>query len=284
MPSPRRQSPRAAIRKWLANTGQGRSSISKRHTDPQSEVHKEHSKNPQSPYDPHTKPEQQYGQSEDPLPEPEDQPSSHQARRKARGSLNREDFLARIPLRPEPEKSPKQTRDSRNLADHLGLHAPFRSFATRATDLKTEVQRDHDRRKRKQSPSTSSSYLELAACFRKRFGGSQAPKAEATIDPSRNQRDRTAGPSPSPSATVESPEKVTKSYERRSRHRTRKDRYDLKTDKKRGETKDGEKVTRSKPRKKRKGVEKSGAALMHGFSAGNVESERLTVSSSLQCA
>ena len=75
-----------------------------------------------------------------------------------------------------------------------------------------------------------------------------------------------------------SPEKL--SYERRPRHKTRQDRYELK-----GNNKDSEKMKQAtkkdrgeKKQKKHKRKEKSGTALMHDFAAQNVAHDRLTVS------
>lgn len=79
-------------------------------------------------------------------------------------------------------------------------------------------------------------------------------------------------------ADVDWPEKSAKNYERRSRHKTREDRYDLHKDRKPDQKKEVKPKTGIESKKKRKGVQKSGAALMQNFSAGNVETDRLTVS------
>lgn len=79
-------------------------------------------------------------------------------------------------------------------------------------------------------------------------------------------------------ATIALPEKPLKTYERRPRHKTREDHYELKENKKRAAAKADEKAAPRKSKKSRKRKEKSGAALMHGFSAACVDSDRLTVS------
>lgn len=167
-----------------------------------------------------------------------------------------------------------------NLADQLGLHAPFRSFATRGTGVTPEVQRYRMQTKRRRSPSVTSSYLEPAACFRQDKTGTKAHAAtNGKVERHRIKHNSSITSSHSSSATVASPEKPMKSYERRPRHKTREDRYEIKHGKKRDKSKDAEKITLGKSRRKRKRVDKSGAALMHSFLANNVEPERLTVSS-----
>ncbi|KAL9598918.1 MAG: hypothetical protein Q9219_004184 [cf. Caloplaca sp. 3 TL-2023] len=181
------------------------------------------------------------------------------------------------------EEPALNTRDDRNLADRLGLHTPFRSFATREADVIPEqpVQRDHELRKRKRRPSMTSSYLEPAICFRENKGRSQSRQdAQTDNNQDQSQHDGEAIQSISSSGTTALPKKFKKSYEKRSRYKTREDRYELKKDKKnekRTRAKDSEKTTRKQPKKKRGRAEKSGAALMHHFSANNVETERLTL-------
>lgn len=66
-----------------------------------------------------------------------------------------------------------------------------------------------------------------------------------------------------------------RSYERRPRHKTKEDRYELKHEKKRKRPeKDKKKSTRRQLRNA-----KTGATLLHDFTAQNVASERLTVCS-----
>ncbi|KAL8776578.1 MAG: hypothetical protein Q9213_008214 [Squamulea squamosa] len=76
---------------------------------------------------------------------------------------------------------------------------------------------------------------------------------------------------------MDSPDKAAKTYEKRPRRKTREDRYELKKDKKHDQTNEGRAKAHDKRKKKRKGVEKSGAALMQKFSAKNVETDRLTL-------
>ena len=64
-------------------------------------------------------------------------------------------------------------------------------------------------------------------------------------------------------------------YERRPRHKTRVDRYELKHEKQR---KKPEKEKKRRARRQPRNA-KTGATLLHDFSADNVASERLTVGS-----
>ncbi|KAL8708825.1 MAG: hypothetical protein Q9225_007546, partial [Loekoesia sp. 1 TL-2023] len=256
------QSPRAAIREWLAHTDQGPPIRSKRNQESQKPEREGRSKRQRSPH-------HHYGEALNPSRKAGEARHDPEDRHHQRARRELDDF-------------PDNHRDGRNLADQLGLHAPFRSFATRGTDVAPEVQRNVVRSKRRRSPSVTSSYLEPATCFRqdkiKKTGH------EATAENARRHRNQHSGSitsSRSSSATVPSPEKPMKSYERRSRRKTREDRYELKHGKKRAKPKDGEKLPLGKSKRKRKRMEKSGAALMHNFSANNVEPERLTLKSTV---
>ena len=68
--------------------------------------------------------------------------------------------------------------------------------------------------------------------------------------------------------------KTAKTYEKRSRHRTKEDRYELKHDRK---GRPNAKQTETNRGKRSKRKERSGAALSHSFTAKNVEPDRLTV-------
>lgn len=175
----------------------------------------------------------------------------------------------------------KDLKDSRNLADHLGLHAPFRSFASRGADARPPPQREDERRKRRRSPSAASSYLEPAIRVDDSDGGSDDLHDATALRASHvtQQSAKIMGKlSRSSSHTLGLPEKPLETYERRKRHKTREDRYEPKQERKRDNVKKREKGAREKPKRKRKHAQKSGSALMQDFAAGNVEPERLTVS------
>jgi hypothetical protein len=65
-------------------------------------------------------------------------------------------------------------------------------------------------------------------------------------------------------------------YERRPRRRTREDRYELKEARKRKRP-SRENETKNKKCKRRKCRQKTSAAILHDFSAENIEADRLTV-------
>ena len=67
---------------------------------------------------------------------------------------------------------------------------------------------------------------------------------------------------------------LRKKYERRPRHKTRPDKYELKVDKRRLEKSSHERVHQTSKRKRRK---KSGLTLNHDFEASNVLQDRLTL-------
>ncbi|KAI4192933.1 MAG: hypothetical protein LQ350_008529 [Teloschistes chrysophthalmus] len=83
--------------------------------------------------------------------------------------------------------------------------------------------------------------------------------------------------SSSSSVAIVPPGGPSKTYERRSRHKTKEDCYELKQAKKRNQAKGKKNRVAGKPKKKkRKDAQKSGAALMQDFNAENVQPERLT--------
>lgn len=171
------------------------------------------------------------------------------------------------------------------LAERLGLHAPFRTFKDRSDHDILDV-RSHSR-KRRRSRSSTSSYLEPAAA-NDLLDKHQDDPSHATVlrtasaEPALGDRVKKSSPTASQGSEMMllSPEKLLKSYERRPRHKTRQDRYELK-----GNNKDSEKMKQArkkdrgeKKQKKHKRKEKSGTALMHDFAAQNVAHDRLTVS------
>ncbi|KAL8832901.1 MAG: hypothetical protein Q9170_004681 [Blastenia crenularia] len=259
--SPRRQSPRAAIREWLAHTNQEPSIRNKEKAEIQTTEHKGPNKRQRSPIHVLGDRRQSQRQAKDLRQENQDQ-----LRSQVKGNT-----LAGSTL--------NEAKIGRNLADQLGLYAPFRSFATRGDDVTPEVQRDRKRRKRNQRSSTTSSFLEPAACSRRVARGAKHQlDAETASNRHQSQHVGNAIVSSVPSnSTGPSPKKPGKSYERRSRHKTREDRYEFKQGKGHKKIKNDEKMAQQKPSKTKKRVKKSGAALMHTFSANNVEAERLTL-------
>lgn len=166
----------------------------------------------------------------------------------------------------------------------LGLYAPFRSFGWEKADIDVNNDLARADRKRKRGHSSVSSYLEPATftaykhagesfCDQKKAPVSQRLHAE--LDDSASQPS-SASPDTSALNSI-SREKPNKDYERRSRHRTRENRYELKEVKEAKKRKKKKNEDAPKKERKRKRKEKSGAALMHDFTAQNVAHNRLTV-------
>ena len=171
------------------------------------------------------------------------------------------------------------------LAERLGLHAPFRTFKDHSDNDILDFQRQS--RKRRRSRSSTSSYLEPAAANDFSENDRERPchstiLRTASPRPTLSDRDKSKSPTTSQGSKtmLPPPEKLPKSYERRPRHKTRQDRYELK-DNNRDDEKTNQttkKARREKRQKKHKRKEKSGAALMLDFTAQNVAHDRLTVS------
>lgn len=172
------------------------------------------------------------------------------------------------------------------LAERLGLHAPFRTFKDQNDDAYAVL--DHTNRpwKRRRTKSSSSSYLEPAPISEHSREDQSLTEIPGRRDVERKLAEKypdfSSGISNSSARTLLSPEKPKNSYERRPRHKTREDRYELKEGKPEKKTTKASKrdviEKKHKKHKKQRRKEKSGAALMHDFSAQNVSNDRLTVS------
>ena len=170
-----------------------------------------------------------------------------------------------------------------NFAEALGLHEPFRNFRDLDDDPHVKANDPTRQRKRRRKASSTTSYLEPAAPegFTDGENGQQRP--DYRLEPSKHTPSEADDSCSSRRSQRITPAKVslerpTKSYERRPRHKTREDRYELKeatSGKRKVAREDGER--KKKKQKKHKRREKSGAALMHDFTAQNVSHDRLTV-------
>lgn len=177
--------------------------------------------------------------------------------------------------------------NSLGLAERLGLHAPFRTFKDHSDNSVPDV--EGCPRKRRRIRSSTSSYLEPAAANDLSDNGHDRPHYTMILHTA-NERpafgDRGKNTSSTASQGSEtllpSPEKLLKSYERRPRHKTRQDRYELKDSSRDGvktlKTAKKDRAEKMQKKHKHKRKEKSGAALMHDFAAQNVAQDRLTVS------
>lgn len=277
-----RQSPRAAIRKWLSHTvrkpkpdvcptqrtslGQSRNSR-RRPLQPSSSVD---IKSPTR------------GRRE------EDRKRKRKRKRsgdESRGhsKLAKDENRATAPtLR---EGFPESKRSDSHLAEHLGLHPPFRGFEHHDNDLNIIKDAPNRPRKRRRSLSSMTSYLRPAATIEL---GTSREQDHAPAETSRaknkfrkcDERNTASWSqlSQGSSAAVVLKENPVKTYERRSRHKTREDRYDLMKNRMPTKKKKEDTHQDKKPRK-RKRNNKSGAALMHDFTAQNISHDRLTVNS-----
>ena len=171
------------------------------------------------------------------------------------------------------------------LAERLGLHAPFRTFKDHSDDDDLKVQSRARKRRRSRSRS---SYLEPAAANDFSDNRHDRPSRSTILStvsmrPALRRGGKNRSPTTSQASEILSPSpgKHLKCYERRPRHKTRPDRYELnQNDRNRKRVKLAPKKDsrEKKKQKKQKRPEKSGAALMHDYAAQNVAHDRLTVS------
>ena len=169
-----------------------------------------------------------------------------------------------------------------SLVKRLNLHAPFRSFAD-GSDLEDRHASQSNRvRKRRRSPSSTGSYLEPAVLPVRTITNHEDRKASER-HMHHQSHDGTVSESSSPplqssNECSDPPEKQMMTYEKRSRHKTKEDRYELKPGKSRVEErrKKEKKGADTKKRKNSKPQRTSGNALVHDFAARNVAPDRLT--------
>ena len=281
-----RQSPRAAIRKWLQVTNS--KSIAKPDKSPleQRKLQRESKHRPQ-----------RHHARRSPL-EKEDQYERNASRKHQRYSKSRirqkhatdQASLANL-LQAPPQKHSEENEpvasNAPHLAERLGLHTPFRTFKDNSDDDDLKAQSRVRKRRRRMSMS---SHLEPAAANDLSDNRHDRPSQPMTLPTvsirpacERGGMNRSPAMSQSSGVLLLSPQKPLKSYERRPRHKTRPDRYELKENERHGKpAKLAKKDSRdNKKQKKQKRKEKSGAALMHDYAAQNVAYDRLTVSSTL---
>ena len=182
-------------------------------------------------------------------------------------------------VQPRPRPRPGDP----GFAESLGLHPPFRTFRVRSEDSILHQEDPVRLRKRKRKASSTISYLEPAVVDEltdaengkwkphDREGTRRLPPSDddgdlKPLSEFLRRRDQ----------TTTLPDEHAGLYERRPRHKTREDRYELK-DGTREKKKVANKDSQGKKQKKHKRREKSGGALMHNFTAQNVAHERLTV-------
>jgi hypothetical protein len=172
------------------------------------------------------------------------------------------------------------------FAEQLQLHTPFRRMEERTIDVESGSHKQRKDHKRKRL-SSSTSYLEpnplleerenatppvfLPHTSRKNHKSQHQPKAAS------EHEEIISTSSERSSISSRNSSSSSERYKRRARRKTRADRYELKEKKlkTRKDSKD-ERPKETKPRHSKK--EKTSTALLHNFNAGNVASDRLTVS------
>lgn len=170
------------------------------------------------------------------------------------------------------------------LAQRLGLRTPFRVLDSNQRQMHAKEAGAIPTEKRKRSLSPSSPHLGPRDGRR---SSAEADDREHLIcssllgraaEPHRSIAKSSLHLPGSSTAALNSSKTVARPYERRSRHKTREDRYTLKEASKvpKQTTNADESPARKKGKRRRK--EKSGTALMHDFTARNVAFNRLTVS------
>lgn len=184
----------------------------------------------------------------------------------------------------EPSKEVRTSHQRAHLADELGLQSPFRAFAHDNDRPEIEHGANHQHRKRRRRSSSFSTSLEPAATIDLTNPDAGAYDVPLNIlnRPRANIGSRTRSVPSTSSAgrdkhVREDEQEPAKRYEKRPRHRTREDRYEVKKSKKASE-KSAPKDDSPMKVKKRKRKDKSGAAVMHDYRAPNLLHERLTVS------
>ena len=277
------QSPRTAIRKWLQGTD------SKSTAKPVEALSEQQKSERNSRH--HSKPQRRtryHSETEGPHDEEAGRKRQRYDKDGNRQKKIPDKALSFTPLQTQSQKHSKTIAaaipDGHGLAERLGLHAPFRMLRDRGDDSVPDIQSRPQKRRR--CRSSTSSYLEPAA--EEPFSDNDhARSSHSTIlhtvgtRPALGDEDNSPPPGSKDSVMLlPPPEKLLISYRKRPRHKTRKDRYELKeSSRHKKKTKQGtKKNSKEKKPKKPKRREKSGAALMHGFTAQNVVHDRLTVS------
>ena len=183
------------------------------------------------------------------------------------------------PSQYEPNSTRQRDRIS-SVALHPDMQHPS---STSRRDTRLLYQRRHlshgHRKKRRVVPSSQSTTLQPAATVDLKVQGYDVDTGPPAVDDDRGCMTDTLSTS---SASIYSFSsyvslRPTKTYEKRPRHKTRDDRYELKEVKKSRDRS----VAKERPlrkAKKRRRKEKSGTALLQDFKAPNVSNDRLTVS------
>ena len=170
---------------------------------------------------------------------------------------------------------------ARTAAAKPDLQAPFRNLKYESGVPAEERDKTKSPRKRRRTDKRTSPSLEPAATIDLAARGSERNgnlRYSPDLSRDRKRRRLAASDSPSPPTSAHLPLSCPtgEPYRKRRRHKTRDDRFTLKTAGRIVEDLEKEHDLVRKPTKRRR-TEKTGAALVHGFNASNVPQERLTV-------
>ena len=275
-----RQSPRAAIRAWLRQTNFN-SSLESNHIESKLPVHRsEEARRHKTRYNREIT--SQSGTRAHPK-----RVANGESREPVQRDPNKSIPSTSNSYREEPQEQTTKALQLRpgdpGFAELLGLHPPFRTFRVQGEDILVDQEDPIRIRRRKRKASSTISYLEPAVVdeLTDAEDGKWTPYERERISrlppcDGNGELKSASGFLQRPDQTTALPEKPAESYERRPRRKTREDRYELK-DGARDRKKVAKKDSQEKKQKKHKRREKSGAALMHNFTAQNVSHDRLTV-------
>ena len=171
------------------------------------------------------------------------------------------------------------------MAERLGLHTPFQAMDDVSSDPPWEPGRPSRRQNGQENGSSELSSIEPPPMKRIAKGRKRSYDDRPRYHHRHSRRpvSRSASDSTRPSqASIDfqdlvrslPPAELRKAYERRPRHKTRADRYELKE---KGKQPKDDLPTTEPPRKKRKKKAKRRESYEHTFAAQNVASDRLTV-------
>ena len=279
-----RQSPRTAIRKWLQLTD-SKSTTRPADADPEQQNIERASR--------HRSRRHHRTRHASETEDEHDEEAGREYRRHSKSASRQKHVTDKALVLNSRQTQPRQyskenaavNPDGPGLAERLGLHAPFRTFKDHSDDNIHEAQIGP--RKRRCRRSSTSSYLEPAAANdlsdndHDRRNHATIPRTITRPKLDNKGKDNSPTASQGSEMMLLSPKQLLKSYERRPRHKTRPDRYELKENgrQSRDRKQDAKKDREKKKRKKHQRNKKTGAALMHDFAAQNVAHDRLTVSS-----
>ena len=175
----------------------------------------------------------------------------------------------------------KSKHYERSLTERLGLQGPLRAFGE---NIQPPVEVGRPRKRQRRDLSVSSDLqpaliAELECTPNDAEGVQHVPRAEKSHHVRPIKCNATLSEHSNHSTILfSSPKQPIQTYERRNRHKTREDRYEIKRSAARQSKTPLRTRKEKKPIQKQRHTEKSGGALMHDFTAPNVPNDRLTVS------